>query len=218
MNQKMNILKQAAKNKQLNLWLGLLAFIIFGFLLGAFAKYLDNLSLNSAYFLHRILGFLDLRNVFSRLSIWAIIALVIALKSKKAWQASFNVYGFFMGMIAGYYFVTINFSGFYPQMEMIFWAIVTQFTPIIAWFVWHINSKNQLSMVMSSLVIAFFLSQAFSFGFWYIDVSYIAELAILIIGLLIVLKKEKQMLLSLLIAIVVAPMIQWAVPRLLGGF
>ncbi len=214
----MGLLKQAANNKRLNVWLIFLALTVFGFSLGVFAKYLDNLALNNMYFIHRLLGFFDLRNVFSRLSIWAIIALIIALKSKSAWLAALNVYGFFIGMIAGYYFVTVNFSGFYPQMEMILWAIITQFTPIFAWFVWHINSKNKLSMVMSSLVIAFFLSQAFSFGFWYIDISYYTELVILLISLLVVFKKEKQILVSLLIAIAVAPIIQWVIPRLLGGF
>ena len=214
----MELLKKTTKNNRLNVWLSILALMIVGFLLGVFAKYLDNLPLNNAYILHRLFGFLDLRNVFSRLSIWAIIALIIAVKSTKAWLAAVHVYSFFIGMIVGYYFITINVSGFYPQAEMIRWAIITQVTPIIAWFVWHINSKNQFSMVMSSLVIAFFISQAFSLGFWYIDISYFVEVIILLISLLVVFKKERQILLTSLIAFALAPMIQWVIPRMLGGF
>jgi hypothetical protein len=214
----MELLKKTTKNNRVNVWFIILALMIVGFLLGVFAKYLDNLPLNNAYILHRLFGSLDLRNVFSRLSIWAIIALIIAVKSTKAWLAAVHVYSFFIGMIVGYYFITINVSGFYPQAEMIRWAIITQVTPIIAWFVWHINSKNQLSMVMSSLVIAFFISQAFSLGFWYIDISYFAEVIILLISLLVVFKKERQILLTSLIAFTVAPIIQWVIPRMLGGF
>ena len=214
----MELLKKTTKNNRLNVWLSILALMIVGFLLGVFAKYLDNLPLNNAYILHRLFGFLDLRNVFSRLSIWAIIALIIAVKSTKAWLAAVHVYSFFIGMIVGYYFITINVSVFYPQAEMIRWAIITQVTPIIAWFVWHINSKNQFSMVMSSLVIAFFISQAFSLGFWYIDISYFVEVIILLISLLVVFKKERQILLTSLIAFALAPMIQWVIPRMLGGF
>ncbi len=197
---------------------GFIIYFSFGCLMGIFAKYLDNLALNNDEIWHRFLELFDLRNVFSRLAIWALIAFIIALKSKNAWHAAFFVYGFFIGMMMGYYAVTIYISGFFPRQVMIFWILITHVTPILAWLVWHMNEENILSNVMASVVLAFFISQAFSFGYWYVDFRYFVEGVILLVSSVLVYKSRKQFITTLVVAIVLAPLFDWVLIRVLGGF
>lgn len=191
--------------------------ILMGIALGVFSKLIDNMSLNDAIVWQKILAKIDLRNVLSRLSVWTLFALGISVFSKRPLRASINVFGFFLGMLIGYYTITITVSGFFPKTFIIAWSTIALSTPIFAFFTWYSKGCGWLATVLSSIIIGFFFVQAFSFGMWYIDVSHYAELICLVIAIILLYRSRMQMLLSLIGASIIAPLIQICLPYIFGG-
>ena len=66
--------------------------LLFGIALGVFSKWLDNMGINDAIWWQHILGIIDLRNVFSELAIWLLIALAISVYSSSPLRAGLNVF------------------------------------------------------------------------------------------------------------------------------
>lgn len=188
-----------------------------GIALGVFAKTIDNISINDEILWQRILGEIDLRNVLSRLSIWALFALVIVVYSKRAARASINVFSFFVGVLTAYYFITITVSGFFPYTYMLVWGIITLFTPIVGFFTWYSKGNGVFSIICSSIIIGFFFDQAFSFGICYINISYYAELICLFLSIILLYNDKKQIGISILGALVIAPFLQVCLPYIFGG-
>lgn len=191
--------------------------ILTGIVLGVFSKLLDNMSLNDAIGWHRLIEDLDLSNVFSRLSVWALFAVIIAVLSKRPLRASVNVFGFFIGMLIGYYTITISMSGFFPKTYMIAWGVITLFTPVLAFFAWYSKGHGWLAIVLSSVIIGFFFTQAFSFGMYYIDISYYDGLICLLLVIVLLYRDKNQLILSLIGALIAAPLIKNYLPYIFGG-
>jgi hypothetical protein len=158
-----------------------------------------------------------LGNVFSRLSIWVLLAVIISVNSKGPLRASVNVFGFFVGMLAGYYMITIYVSGFFPKSYMIAWGIITLFTPFLAYLIWYSKGSGLIAIPLSSIIIGFFITQAFSFGMYYIDLSYYDGVICLLLAILVLYKDNKQLVLSIIGAIIVAPFIKVIIPYIFGG-
>lgn len=191
--------------------------ILIGIVLGAFSKLLDNFPLNDFIGWHRVLECLDLRNVFSRLSVWALFALIITVLSKRPLRASINVFGFFVGVLIGYYTITIFISGFSPKTHAIAWGIISLLTPVIAFFTWYSKGYDRLAIVLSSIIIGFFFTQAFSFGIWYIGISHYDGVLSLLLSIIILYRGKKKLLLSLAGALITAPIIKICLPYIFGG-
>ena len=190
---------------------------LMGTTLGVLSKLLDIVFVNEAIRWHRVFGLLDLRNVFSRLSVWALMALVIAVFSKRPLRASINVFGFFVGMLTGYYLTTIFVAGFFPQTYMIAWGIITLLTPIPAFFSWYSKGHGWLAIILSSIIIGFFFTQAFSFGRWYVDISNYDGIICFLLSIALLYRDKKQLLFSLIGALIIAPLIKTCLPYIFGG-
>lgn len=191
--------------------------VLFGIVLGVFAKLIENISIDYEILWQKILDIIDLRNILSRLSVWALFALGIAIYSKRPSRASINVFGFFVGMLIGYYTITITVSGFFPRTYIIAWCIITLFTPILAFLTWYSKGRGWLAIVLSSVVIGFFFTEAFSFGMWYISISYYAEFFCMVVAIILLFKDKKQLIFSLIGALVISPFIQICLPYIFGG-
>lgn len=190
---------------------------ISGIILGVLSKLLDNMPLDNDILWHRVLGVADLANIFSRLSVWALLAVGIAVYSKRPARASVNVFVFFIGMLAGYYTITITVSGFFPKTYMIAWSVITLFTPILAFFTWYAKGHGLLAAVLSGIILGFFFAQAFSFGLWYLGVSYSGESLFLVMAMGLLYRDKFQLFLSLIVALAVAPLIKSCLPYIFGG-
>lgn len=204
------------KNLKLEI-INTLLIVLLGLALGVLAKCLDNISINDDIPWQHVLGVLDLRNVFSRPSVWALFALGIAVYSRRPARAGLNVFVFFAGMLIGYYAITITMSGFFPKAYMAAWFIITLFTPVPAFLAWYAKGHGWLAAAFSAAIIGFFFTQAFHFGIWYIGISYYAELICLMLAIIILYRDQKQLILSLTGALVIAPFIQNFLPYIFGG-
>ncbi len=178
-----------------------------GLVAGVAAKWLDVQALDDTVGWQAVLGRMDLRNVFSRPAAWAVLALPIALFSRGPLRAGLHVLAFFAGMTAGYYMYTIAAAGFFPRQQILFWSGVTLATPLAGIAAWYARGKGWAAVLMGGLILAFFLTEAFAWGQWYLDVRDPAEVICLVLAALMLLRLRWEYAASLAAAVALAPLV-----------
>ena len=163
--------------------------LLLGALLGAFAKWLDNLALDDAVAWHRLVGALDLGNVFSEFAIWLLLALALAAFSPSPGQAVLRVFLFFAGMCAAYHAWTVAFSGFDPAGYMRIWYAITLVSPLPALACWYAKGRTAPSVCLGALILAVMARCCFSVGWFYFGLNgtlnaviFLAAVAVLYVG------------------------------------
>lgn len=142
---------------------------VFGIALGIFSKWLDNMAINDSTWWQRILGILDLRNIFSNFGIWIFLTICISLFSNSPRRASINVFLFFVVMTIAYHLYTILFCDFNPARYMMIWYGITIFTPILAYICHYAKGNGKISFVINACIMAIILLPLFAIGMWYFD-------------------------------------------------
>ena len=145
------------------------AALIAGMALGVFAKWLDNLALDSTVWWRRGVEVLDLGNFFSEIAVWLLAALMIAVFSASAWRAALNVFVFFAGMCAAYHIYTVLFSGFDPAAYMMLWYGITLVSPLFAVLCWYARGTGTVSLLLDIGIFAVFWLSCFAIGIFYVD-------------------------------------------------
>lgn len=181
-----------------------LLILLLGVGLGIFSKWLDNLSLDSTILWHRLLGILDLRNVFSDFAIWFLIALAVAIYSRSPFKAGLNVFLFFAGMCLSYHIYTVIFSGFNPLSYMMIWYALTIVSPFLALVCWYGKGRTVPSAVIDVLIFTVMIQCCFSVGLWYFDFTSLINILIFAASALILYSTPKQTLISLAGAVILA--------------
>ena len=190
--------------KMVNKIINTILIFIFGIMLGIFSKWLDNMSINDEVWYERIIGILDLRNIFSSFGIWFLIALIISVYSKTSFRSSLNVFVFFVGMTVSYHLYTIFFSGFNPLSYMMIWYILTLVSPILAFICWYAKSKSRISIFICALILCVMVLSSFNIGMWYFDLKSIIDLIIFISSVIVLYERPKNSIFSLIIAFILA--------------
>lgn len=179
-----------------------LLILLLGIALGIFSKWLDNMAIDDGIRWQYILGILDLRNVFSSLPIWLLIALAVSVYSRTPFRASLNVFLFFFGMCCSYHWYTIVFSGFDPKSYMMIWYGITLLSPIFAFICWYAKGKTIIPLIIDTLILAVMMSACFSIGFWYFDCNSIINTLIFVITALVLYSTPKRTAISLLASMI----------------
>lgn len=185
---------------------------LFGFFLGYFSKFLDCTASNELpYLIEKI----DLRNFFSRLAIWLLLALIISIYSNSPLRAGINVFLFYAGMLISYYAYTKFFAGFFPINYIMIWVLLTFMSLFLAFICWYAKGEGIIPLFLSAMIIAVLFIQAFSFGldFSYFDISYQGlEVIVWLVGIAILYKSPKQLALMLSLSFIFAILLKQFVP------
>ena len=153
--------------------------LLLGVLLGIFSKWLDDMAVSDEIWWQRILGILDLRNVFSDMPVWLVLGTVVAVLSPAMWQGALRVFLFFAGMTASYHGYTVLVCGFNPWRYMLIWYGITLLSPLAAAVCWCAGGKGQLAWIPQILLLGTMMSFAFPAGWLYVDLGSWADLACL---------------------------------------
>ena len=171
--------------------------LLFGAALGFFAKWLDDLALDSTIKWHRLIERLDLGNFFSELAVWLLLALVIAVFSRSAVQAAVRVFLFFAGMCAAYHLYTVAFSGFNPKDYMLLWYAITLVSPLLAAVCWYAKGKRAVSIALDCAIFAVFVLACFSVGWLYVTPRGGLYVLVFLCAIAVLYRSPKQLLISL---------------------
>lgn len=197
-------IREPKKTAKISAILATILMLVIGIVLGLFAKWLDNLALDDTVWWHRIVETLDLGNFFSEMAGWLLAALLIAVFSRSAFRAAWNVFVFFTGMCAAYHIYTILFSGFNPASYMLIWYGLTIVSPILAVLCWYAKGSGTLPVLLDVGIIAVFMLACFGVGFVYITFRGILYLLVFISAIVALYRSPKQLLISLPIGILLA--------------
>lgn len=177
---------------------------VLGITLGIFSKWLDNMSIDDTIWWQHILGIFDLRNVFSMLAIWFLLALIISIYSKTPLRASVNVFLYFAGMCISYHLYTILFAGFNPRRYMMIWYGLTLLSPLLAFVCWYGKGKTNISLAINIFVLSVMIRVCFSIGLWYFDFTGIINTLIFIASIIVLYSTPPKTAITIVGAVVLA--------------
>lgn len=118
-----------------------IAMFAIGLALGVFSRLLDIHTQN-------------LGSIFSRMTIWILIGVLISIYSDTKKKAMLNIFPFCIGMLITYYCVAHVTNGVYSEIYIIGWTVFAVASPLLAYFTWMAKSKGTFSKIISIGIIA----------------------------------------------------------------
>lgn len=199
-----SIRKPETEQKTARLVFDALLVLLIGIALGIFSKWLDQVSINDAVWWQRVLGILDLRNVFSNFSVWFLAALAVSVYSKSPLRAGLHVFLFFAGMCASYHWYTVAFCGFNPRSYMMIWYALTLLSPFPAVICWYGKGETRVSILIDLAILTVMALSCFSIGFLYFDFRSVIDPLIFAGAAAVLYSTPKNTLISVVGAIFIA--------------
>lgn len=187
--------------------------LLLGVCLGTFSKFLDYRQTAVPGILQQIDASLDLHNFLGTFAPWIVIAVFLSIKSPSPFQASANVFAFFVGMVASYYLYSNYVAGFFPKSYAMIWVGFTLLSPILAFFCWYAKGTGWLATVISTGILGFLINCTLAYGMWYVDLRSALHLVTLILGILTVRRRSgKETLLVIGLSIPAAVFLNLLIP------
>ncbi|KYG33382.1 hypothetical protein [Alkalihalobacillus trypoxylicola] len=182
---------------------------VFGFILGIFSKYLDTASIDGSWWSYPLSYLGDL---FTRLGIWVLLAVIIAAYSKSIIFSAINTFLFFLGMLVSYYTYSAFLFGFFPLNYFFLWGSIALASPFLAMLVWSAKHHHRLSILLSALPLGLILNLSLGLGLFYVYLKYIEEFIMFLILCVIFYKNPKQIAIVIILSVVVAVLFQLVSP------
>lgn len=96
----------------------------------------------------------NLGNIFSQLSIWILLGVLISVFSETKKKAMLNIFPFCVGMLITYYFTAEILGSYYGKSFVIGWACFTLLCPVFAYFTWMTKERGAFPKIISAGIIA----------------------------------------------------------------
>lgn len=183
-------------------------FFTIGVLIGALQKRLDSIPVNE---LPAFCACLDIGNFFGRLGIWVLIGTVISVYSHTPLRAALNVFLFFMGMLAGYYAYCKFALGFFPASYAAVWMAIALVSPFLAFICWYAKGSGAAAVIISGIILGVLFSQAILL-LQGIRITHLTEVFVLAAGLIVLLRRPKELLPMLGVMLGTALLYQLIIP------
>ena len=107
-----------------------------GLIIGALSKLFDIYTSN-------------LGNIFSQVSVWILLGVLISIYSKTKKNAMLNIFLFCIGMLISYYTIAEITNSVYSWNFIIGWGIFACISPIFAYFTWMTKEDKIFSKIIS---------------------------------------------------------------------
>lgn len=164
--------------------------LLLGVCLGIFSKYLDFRQAELPSFLGVIDQAFEFHTFLGGFAPWILIAVCIAIYNKTPLRAAINVFVFFVGMVAGYYWYGQYYAGFFPRDYAMIWVWFTVASPILAAFCWYAKGSGWVSCLLSAGIVGVLCNTAFVYGITYFNI--VSWLNVLVLGIaLFVLRRNR---------------------------
>lgn len=189
------------------------AIALLGIALGLFSKYLDYRQGQLPTLLQFLDETLDFHNFLGRFAIWIVLAVGISISSNSPIRAAINVFAFFVGMVASYYWYSTFIAGFFPRSYAMIWVGFTILSPLLAFICWYAKGSGWISLVLSSAICAVLFNLTFAYGATYFDLRSSLELVTFLCSLVLLRRKTiKDTAIMIALAVVIAVVLNAAVP------
>ena len=96
----------------------------------------------------------NLANIFSELSVWILLGVLISVFSDTRKAAMMNIFPFCVGMLITYYLTAVLTKGVYNMSFIIGWTVFSLFCPIFAFFTWMTKEKGVWPKIISAGILA----------------------------------------------------------------
>ncbi|MCR5418841.1 MAG: DUF6518 family protein [Lachnospiraceae bacterium] len=181
---------------------------IAGIALGVMQKWLDSGAVNEMPYIFQRL---DIGNYFGRFAIWILLGTILSVYASTPVRAAINSFVFFLSMVAGYYLYSNFVLGFLPRTYMMIWIAVAFVSPLPAFFCWYAKGKGIMAILISACILGVLFSQAFLItqGFY---VTHLLEVITWLTGVVVLMRKPKEMALELGLSLVIAVVYQLFIP------
>ncbi len=171
--------------------------LLLGLGMGTFSKYLDYHQARAPFLLGIIDERLDIHNFLGGFAPWILIAVCISIYSKTAVRSAMNVFVFFAGMLSGYYLYCNYVCGFFPRSYVMIWCWFTAISPLLAFICWYAKGKGKVALIISTGIIAILIRLAVYFGVFYISIRSGLDIIVLLIGIIVLRRPLKEMVVML---------------------
>lgn len=120
--------------------------------------------------------------IFSQLSVWILIGVVISVYSRSPRRAALGVFAFCAGMLAAYYLTAEALGGVYGMTFIYGWSVFTLFCPLFAYAAWHTKEPGPLGKLLSAgiLLVTLAAPPLLFDGLHFYDLIILALLAVLL--------------------------------------
>lgn len=185
---------------------------VLGICLGTFSKFLDYRQAELPALIQAIDQALDFHNFLGGFAPWIIIAICISVYSHTAVRAAVNVLLFFLGMVASYYIYGNFVAGFFPKNYAMIWIGFTIISPILAFMCWYAKGKGVIAFILSAGIISVLMNTAFAYGIFYISIRSWLNVAMLILGIVILNRTLKETIMMIGVGAILAILLETIIP------
>lgn len=185
-----------------------LLFVVLGFMLGIFQKWLDATPVNELPLIFQVL---DIGNYFGRFAIWIVLATAISVAAKTPWAAAVHTFLFLISMVAGYYLYCSLVLGFLPWSYMMVWVALACASLPTSYVCWYAKGEGTPAIALSAVILGVLFSQAvlITQGIY---MTHVTELITWAIGVAILARPPRELALMLALSLPVAVVYQLCIP------